>query len=242
MKDKKDDSLNLRKNRRKLMPLREKRNASVTGHAGLDVADAVDQTARSLGDGLASPIPPIPAQQKRKRIVGDEQVKESTTSGHKKRHEEATVVGDVIDDDNTSGNDLGENQVLFFSNRNFVGGLQAPETARSNMSIAAEASFPLAADESIATSSGAFAISSERRMDLLQQLIVLLNKNMTWDNIQHSSLKDKYTEDEILFYSGLKVKELREELRLLSSQKSPPSAGTNYVAVVSVFIMMDLCR
>ena len=152
----KDDSVNRRRNRRKLIPLRQKRNASRTLNAGLDVADAVYQTARSLGEGLTLPITPITPQHKRKRAIEDEQVEESTTSRHKKRREEATAVGDVFDDDNTSGNDLGENQVRFDSNRNFVGALQAPETARSNMPIAAEASLPIAADESTAAS-GAFA-------------------------------------------------------------------------------------
>ena len=240
----------------------------MTVHAGLDVADAVDQTAHSLSEGLTLPIPPITAQQKRKRTmtIEDEQVEESTTSRHKKRREEATAVGDVFDDDNTSGNDLGENQVRFDSNRNFVGALQAPETARSNMPIAAEASLPVAADESTAAS-GAIA-SLERQISLISKLIVLLIKNMTWDDIRPSSLEDKYTTDEIIFCSGLTVKELREELKdlkddlkrkeddlrrkdelLLTEKKlqlqnsaSSASAGTNYnyIAVVSVVIMMDL--
>ena len=227
----------------------------MTVHAGLDVADAVDQTAHSLSEGLTLRIPPITAQQKRKRTmtIEDEQVEESTTSRHKKRREEATAVGDVFDDDNTSGNDLGENQVRFVSNRDFVGGLQAPETARSNMSIAADA-----------------IESLKHQISLIRKLIVLLIKSMTWDDIRPSSLGDKYTADEIIFYSGLTVKQLRKELKdikdelkkkeddlqdeikrkdellltekKLQLQNSASSAGTNYnyIAVVSVVIMMDL--
>ena len=96
-------------------------------------------------------------------------------------------------------------------------------------------------------------------MSLIHDLIVLLIKNMTWDHIRPSSLEDKYTTDEIIFYSGLTVKELREELKDLKDdlkrkdellltekrlqlQNSASSAGTNYnyIAVVSVVIMMDL--